>query len=541
MQELVPGPWSCSWTTAFEETVRNAVRGGSFSAHLPRGPPICNRGNAEFAMDAAIHGVDQPVAPFIGGALSASDSETAVEIINPSNGQHCLSLRVGSKMDVDRAVRSARRAFEEGHWTAAAPSFRKKTLYRFAELIAEQAGKLDMLDAGEMGKPISVSLFNATAAASLLRFYGETVDKVMGDVYVSDNGSFVAQRRVPRGVVAAVVPWNFPTFNAVLKLAPALAAGNCVVLKPSELSSRSAMCLAHLALQAGIPHGVLNVVPGLGETVGRALALHTEVDMVTFTGSTAVGKLMLQYAGQSNMKVVLAECGGKSPQIVFDDGVDLDEAADRIARALLTNQGQICSVGSRLLVQRSIQSAMIERITARLRRITIGDALDPATTFGPVVSAKQCSRVMQYIESGEADGAQLVIGGRRALRDTRGYFVEPTVFRDVSPTARIAQEEIFGPVLSVIPFADESEAIKIANNTIYGLVAYVWTADLSRAMRMAKGIRSSVFVNAAAAKGEGPGHAFSCEPVGQSGIGTEGGLAGMESYLRRQLVWINHA
>jgi acyl-CoA reductase-like NAD-dependent aldehyde dehydrogenase len=314
-----------------------------------------------------------------------------------------------------------------------------------------------------------------------------------------------------------------------------------VVLKPSELSTRSAIRLAQLAVEAGVPSGVMNVVPGLGGTVGRALGLHADVDMIAFTGSTETGKQMLAYAGQSNMKAVLAECGGKSPHIVFDDGVDLDAAAASIARMLLTNQGQICSVGSRLLVQRSVAQAMVERITAHMSPLVMGDALDPKTTFGPLASARQCSRVMQYIESGTSEGAELVAGGKRALLGSGGYFIEPTVFANVPATARIAREEIFGPVLAVIPFADEREAVSIANDTMYGLIAYVWTANLATGMRVAKGIRSSVRLNASPPCGEGAGHAASIEPSGQSGLGTEGGLAGMESYLRRQTLWINHA
>ena len=479
--------------------------------------------------------------PFINGLPVASDSEAIFEVTDPSNGQRCLSIPVGCKSDVDRAVASAQHAFADGGWSDAPLSFRKKILHRLADLIAAEASAFDALDAEEIGKPIREPFCNASAAAEFTRFYAEAVDKLTGDVYGSDKNSFVAQRRVPRGVVAAIVPWNFPTFNALLKIAPALAAGNCVVLKPSELSSRSALKLAQLAMQAGLPSGVLNVVPGLGETVGRALGLHPYVDMISFTGSTTVGKWMLQYAGQSNMKAVMTECGGKSPQIVFNDGVDLDAASDKIARWLLTNQGQICSVGSRLVVHRSIEAEMVEKIAARVKRIVMGNALDPNTTFGPVASAKQCARVMQYIETAEAEGAQLVTGGRRALRESGGFFIEPTVFRNVPPTARVAQEEIFGPVLSVTVFDDEAEAIRIANGTMYGLVAYVWTASLSTGMRMAKAIRSSVWVNAVAPVGEGPGHAASSEPTGQSGLGTEGGLAGMESYLRRQLVWINHA
>lgn len=485
--------------------------------------------------------VDDLITPWIDGASVNSQEDVTADLVNPANGRRFASIAAGCEADVNRAVASARCAFEDGRWSEAAPSFRKKSLHRLADLIALEAPALDALDAADMGKPISVEFCNSAAAAELVRFCAEAVDKIFGDVYSSDRNTFVTQRRVPRGVVAAIVPWNFPAYVALLKLAPALAAGNCVILKPSELSPRSAIRIAELATEAGVPPGVLNVVPGLGETVGRALALHQDVDMITFTGSTAVGKQMLQYAGHSNMKVVMTECGGKSPQIVFDDGGDLDAAARQIANLLLTNQGQICSVGSRLLVQQTIEAQLIESISTHLRNIVMGDPLDARTTFGPLASAEQLSRVMQYIDSAPMDGAMLAIGGRRGLQETGGYFVEPTVFRGVSPTARIAREEIFGPVLSVIPFADESEAIRVANSTAYGLVAYVWTADLSTAMRMSKGVRSSIFINAAAPVGEGAGHAASSEPTRQSGLGAEGGISGIENYLRRQLVWFNHS
>jgi len=481
------------------------------------------------------------VKPFLDGALSESESEATVEVMNPSNGRRLFVIPAGCQADVNRAVTSARAAFVDGRWSNAPPSERKETLRRFAELVAANSAVLDHLDAGEMGKPIQEMLFNAASAAGLTRFYAEAVDKVTGDVYSSDKNSFAVQRRVARGVVGAVVPWNFPTYNAVLKIGPALAAGNCVVLKPSELSSRSAIRLAQIAIQAGVPPGVLNVVPGMGEVVGRALALHEDIDMVTFTGSTAVGKQMLQFAGQSNMKAVSTECGGKSPHIVFADVSNLDSVADYIGRMLVTNQGQMCSVGSRLLVERSVETQLIDRIIPRVRDVVIGDALDSRTTFGPLASARQCKRVMRYIEMGQTEGAVVVTGGGLALPSSGGYFVEPTIFRNVVPTARIAQEEIFGPVLSVIAFDDEEEAMRIANGTIYGLVAYTWTSDLSRAMRLVKGIRSSLFVNAVPPTGEGPGDAFSSEPSGQSGVGPEGGLPGMESYMRRQFVWISHA
>jgi acyl-CoA reductase-like NAD-dependent aldehyde dehydrogenase len=484
---------------------------------------------------------DEMMLLFLDGSWKASESATAIDVINPSNAQRCWSIPAGCAVDVDRAVASARRAFLAGHWSDAPPSLRKRVLHRWAELVAADSTALDLLDACEMGKPIAEKLFNAASAAELVRFYSEAVDKVSGDVYSSDSDSLVLQRRVPRGVVAAVVPWNFPVFNAVLKAAPALAAGNCVVLKPSELSSRSALRLAELATRAGLPPGALNVVLGEGEIVGRALGLHSDVDMMAFTGSTEIGKQMLQYAGQSNMKVTVAECGGKSPHVVFGDGLDLDVLGKHIARSLTTNQGQICSVGSRLIVQRSVERQLVGRIKESLKQIVMGDATDAQTTFGPLASATQCQRVMRYIEAAHGDGAEVITGGHRARRDSGGYFVEPTVLRVLSPGARIAQEEVFGPVLTVLPFDDEAEAVALANSTIYGLIAYVWTASLSTGMRMAKSIRSSVLINAAVPRGEGPGHAASSEPTRQSGLGTEGGLAGMETYLRRQLVWINHA
>lgn len=484
--------------------------------------------------------LDESVLPFIDGGVVPSRSETLVEVTNPSCGRPLIQIPGGCSADVDRAVLSARSSFKRGDWSASPPSMRKRVLHRWADLIEAQATALDALDAGEMGKPVSEKRANAAAAAELVRFNAEAVDKVLGDVYGCDRFSSVSQRRVPRGVVAAVIPWNFPTYNALLKLAPALAAGNSVVLKPSELASRSSIRLAQLAMQAGVPEGVLNIVPGLGQTVGQMLGRHVDVDMLTFTGSTAIGKQMLQYSGQSNMKVILTECGGKSPQIVFDDGVDIDRAADAIASLLLTNQGQLCSVGSRLLVQRSIQDRVIARITQRFDEIRMGDALSQQTTFGPLASAKQCERVMNYINGASHEGAKLVKGGRRALESTGGYFVEPTIFSEVRPAARVAQEEIFGPVLAVMSFADEAEAIEIANGTMYGLAAYVWTGNLSRAMRMTKCVHSSIWVNATVPTGEGAGHAASFESVGQSGLGIEGGLAGLESYLRRQIVWINH-
>ncbi|PHZ85478.1 aldehyde dehydrogenase family protein [Paremcibacter congregatus] len=474
------------------------------------------------------------------GKFFVSTSEAVFETVCPYTGKELLTIPKGNIEDTNRIVSSARAAYDGGCWSDAPPSFRKGVLYRFADLISAEAEKLDAYDAQEVGKPVSLQFCNAAGAANLVRFYAEALDKVTGDVFSSDNMSFATQVRVPRGVIGAIVPWNFPTYVAILKVAPALAAGNCVVLKPSELSSQSAIRLAQLALEAGLPPGVLNVVLGAGETVGKALGLHMDVDMLSFTGSTMVGKLMLSYAGQSNMKNVLTECGGKSPQIVFANCHDLDVVADTIAASILCNQGQVCSAGTRLLVERKVEEELLEKIVLRFKDIKPGNPLDSTTTYGPLVSGKQFSKVMEYIEVAASEGAELVTGGHRLLPEAGGYFVAPSIFKNVQYDARVAQEEIFGPVLSTIGFDDVDEAIRLANSTRYGIAAYAWTTDMSTSMKLARGVNSGIIVSSSSYEGEGAGHTASNEPYGQSGIGIEGGIAGMESYVRRKLVYFNH-
>lgn len=414
-------------------------------------------------------------------------------------------------------------------------------LARWAELIAENAAALDAVDAIEMGKPVRLAAFNAQAAAGLARFNAEAVDKSFGSVLPSDHPSTVIQARSPRGVVAAIVPWNFPTYNSVLKAAPALAAGNSLVLKPSELASESAVLLAKLALEAGLPPGVFNVTPGRGQTVGRALAEHMDVDMVTFTGSSEVGKLMLQYSGASNMKSVLTECGGKSPHIVFDDGLDLDLIAANIAATISANSGQICSVGSRLLVQDTIEEVLVQKIVACLQAIRAGDPLDPETTYGPLASRGQYDRVTHYLEAADQDGADLVYGGEPLLPETGGFFIQPAVFVNVPEESRIAQEEVFGPLLSVMSFKDVEGAIRLARSTPYGLAAYVWTTRLDIGFQVSKSLQTAItIVNGRAQGTMGAGFGYSGEPAGLSGLGVEGGVAGLDSYTRRQTIWLNH-
>lgn len=481
------------------------------------------------------------VAPLIDGRLVQPEVDQVFVTYNPTSGKKLAEIPVGCAADADKAVGAARRSFLKGTWRHAAPSQRKAILARWADLIERAAARLDALDALEMGKPISIPAFNASAAAALLRFNAEALDKFAGDVLSSDRYSTVIQKRVPRGVVAAIVPWNFPTYNILLKVAPALAAGNSVVLKPSELASQSALALARLAMDAGLPTGVLNVVPGCGGTVGKALAEHMDVDMLTFTGSTAVGKLILQCAGASNMKVVSVECGGKSPHIVFDDGLDLDAVAGSVAGMMVLNQGQVCSVGSRLLVQDALQERLVQKIISQVEKIVTGDPQDSTTTYGPLVSRPQLDKVMSYIAAGSAAGADLVHGGSRMLEHGGGYFIEPAVFVNVPEDSRVAQEEIFGPVLSVLSFVDVDEAVRLANATCYGLAAYVWTSRTTTAFRVGNAINAGyVLINALAPVGEGPGVGFSGEPFGLSGVGIEGGVAGLASYARRQTFWFNH-
>ncbi len=481
------------------------------------------------------------VTPFVDGRFVPSDSDGTFAAYDPNSGRVLAENPDGSAADVDRAVASARRNHAEGAWRGAAPTAKKSALYRWADLIERNADRLDALDALEMGKPVSVSAFNASAAAALVRFNAEALDKQGGDILTSDRTSMVLRKRVPRGVVAAIVPWNFPTYNAALKIAPALAAGNSVILKPSELASQAALILAALALDAGLPPGTLNVVPGRGNIVGKALAEHMSVDMVTFTGSSVVGKRILEYAGRSNMKVVSAECGGKSPHIVFHDEIDLNMVAHHIAGALLLNQGQVCSLGSRLLVEHTIEDLLVAKILKRLELAVAGDPQLRTTTYGPIVSKAQLEKLLGYVASGKAEGADLVHGGAPMPERSGGYFFSPTVFTNVPPKSRISQEEIFGPVLSVLRFHDIDEAIELANGTCFGLAAYIWTSRTITSARLASELNSAyTIVNAAAPAGEGPGMGFSCEPFGLSGTGIEGGMAGLDSYSRKQTLWFNH-
>jgi 4-guanidinobutyraldehyde dehydrogenase / NAD-dependent aldehyde dehydrogenase len=390
---------------------------------------------------------------FINGNYMESASGQTFDSINPGTGKLLARVSSGDTEDINRAVSAARAAFRKGVWSNLAPNQRQKVLKRFAELIRQHGEELALLDTLDMGKPISVALnVDIPASARCIEWYAEAIDKIYDEVAPTGPGSLALVTREPMGVVGAIVPWNYPLLMAAWKIGPVLAAGNSLVLKPSEKSPLSAIRLAQLAVEAGIPEGVFNVVPGLGQTAGKALALHMDVDCIAFTGSTATGRNIMQYAGQSNMKRVSLECGGKSPNIVMADCPDLDKAATAAAHAIFDNQGEVCSAGSRLLVQDSVKDQVLEKIRSVGKSLAPGDPLDPATKLGAIVDDIQLKRVLGYIDAGRKDGANVFLGGRRVREDSGGYFIEPTVFDGVRPGMTIAREEIFGPVLSTITF-----------------------------------------------------------------------------------------
>lgn len=458
------------------------------------------------------------------------------DCISPVDGRVLGKVASCDQADADQAVKVARASFESGVWSRMAPAKRKNIMVRFANLLDAHAEELALLETLDMGKPISDALaVDVPGASRAIRWSGEAIDKIYDEVAATPHNELGLVTREPVGVVAAIVPWNFPLIMTAWKLGPALATGNSVIVKPSEKSPLTAIRMAELALEAGIPAGVLNVLPGFGHTVGKALALHMDVDTLVFTGSTKIAKQLMIYAGESNMKRVWLEAGGKSANIVFEDAPCLKEAAEAAAMAICFNQGEMCTAGSRLLVQRSIKDQFMPMVLEALKGWQVGYALDPSTKVGALVDAGHLNSVLGYIEAGKTDQAKLLCGGKQALNETGGVYIEPTIFDEAHNQMRIAQEEIFGPVLTVIPFDTPEEAIAIANDSIYGLAAAIWTSNLSKAHQTARALRvGSMWVN----QYDGGDMTAPFGGFKQSGNGRDKSLHAFDKYTELKATWI---
>jgi len=477
-----------------------------------------------------------PAYHLIDGVLRPASDGSEMEVLSPLNGQRLTMMAKGTREDADAAIGAARRSFDGRVWADMAPVARKAVMLKWAALIEANALELAVLGVRNNGTEIGMALkAEPMSAAATIRYYAEAIDKIYGEIAPTAPGTLGLVHREPVGVVGAIVPWNFPLMIGAWKLGPALAAGCSVVLKPAETASLTLLRIAELALEAGLPAGVLNVVLGEGATVGAAIAESMEVDVLVFTGSGATGRRLLEAAARSNLKRVYLELGGKSPNIVFADAPDLDDAVQVAANGIFRNAGQVCIAGSRLLIERSIHDAFVEKLAAFTNGMTVGDPLDPATVSGAVNSQAQLDRNLAFVDDARRAGCTIVTGGTRILEETGGYFMAPTILTGVKPDDAIARDEVFGPVLAVLAFDTEDEAIALANATDYGLAAAVWTSNLSRAHRMVRKIKAGlVHVNTY-------GGSDLTVPLGgvkQSGNGHDKSLHAFDKYLDLKSAWI---
>ena len=472
----------------------------------------------------------------IGENWVSSKSGKTQSIISPIDGKIISELQVANNLDVNEAVLSAREVFDKGHWSNMPPLNRKKIMLKIAEIIEERILELTVLGVRDNGTEFNMALkAEPGSAAGTFRYYAEAIDKIYGEISNTSSDFIGLIQKEPVGVVAAIVPWNFPLMIGAWKIAPALAMGNSVIIKPSEAASLSILKLGEICLEAGLPPGTLNIVTGNGKQTGQALARHMDVDVLTFTGSGNTGRQLLEYSAQSNMKRIYQELGGKSPNIIFADTENLEEAAKVSTMGIFRNSGEVCVAGSRLLVEDKIHNEFLKLVSEYSQKLKIGDPLEIENDVGAINSLSQLQSDLGFVEKAKSEGGNIEIGGNRILESSGGFYMEPTIISSVKQDTEVFQSEVFGPILTVTAFSNEDEAIKLANGTAFGLASGIWTSNLSRAHKMVKKIKAgTVFVNTYG----GSDNTIPLTGVKQSGNGSDKSLHALDKFTDLKSVWM---